>query len=71
MTPQTPDGYRSEGFRDLVANFSGFSVDASWPYGAAGPNLPFSLITARYMAESHRANALEFSKHSKQGEPPR
>ena len=46
------DTNRSEGFRDLVANFSGFSVDASWPYGAAGPNLPFSLITAHYMAET-------------------
>jgi acetyl-CoA acetyltransferase len=46
------DTNRTEGFRELVANFSGFSVDASWPYGAAGPNLPFSLITARYMAET-------------------
>ena len=46
------DTNRSEGFRDLVENFSGFSVDASWPYGAAGPNLPFSLITARYMAQT-------------------
>ena len=46
------DTHRAEGFRELVADFSRFSVDASWPYGAAGPNLPFSLITARYMAQN-------------------
>ena len=43
------DTNRPEGFRDLVANFSSFSVDASWPYGAGGPNTAFALITAHYM----------------------
>ena len=43
------DTNRPEGFRDLVANFSGFSVDASWPYGAGGPNTAFALITGHYM----------------------
>jgi len=69
------DTNRTEGFRDLVENFSSFSADASWPYGAAGPNLPFSLITARYMAQTgaaredfgrlcvaQRANAQGFSQ---------
>jgi len=44
------DTNHPEGFADLAANFSQFSIDASWPYGAAGPNAPFSLITAAYMA---------------------
>lgn len=46
------DTNRPEGFRELVANFSSFSVDASWPYGAGGPNTAFSLITARYMQQT-------------------
>lgn len=44
------DTNRREGFSELAANFSRFSIDASWPYGAAGPNAPFALITAAYMA---------------------
>lgn len=36
-------------FRDTVANFSRFSCDAVFPYGAAGPNAPFALITRAYM----------------------
>ena len=36
-------------FRDLVADFSRFSNSAAYPYGAAGPNAPFALITAAYM----------------------
>ncbi|MFM7272966.1 MAG: thiolase family protein [Gammaproteobacteria bacterium] len=70
------------GFRDLVANFSGFTVDASWPYGAGGPNTPFSLITARYMHQtgatredfgrlcvSQRANARGFPQALLGGKP--
>ena len=38
-------------FQATVANFSNFSSDAVYPYGAAGPNGPFSLITQRYMDE--------------------
>lgn len=37
------------GFVELISKFSRFTMDASYPYGAAGPNLPFSLITRRYM----------------------
>lgn len=36
-------------FAATVANFSEFSNDGVYPYGAAGPNGPFSLITQHYM----------------------
>jgi len=36
-------------FADLVANFSTFSRAAVYPYGAAGPNGVFALITRHYM----------------------
>jgi acetyl-CoA acetyltransferase len=38
-------------FRDLIANFSRFSAEAVYPYGAAGPNAVFALITRAYMNE--------------------
>ncbi len=38
-------------FKDLVANFSTFSMDAVYPYGAAGPNAVFAMITRHYMDE--------------------
>ncbi|MFT4562330.1 MAG: acetyl-CoA acetyltransferase [Gammaproteobacteria bacterium] len=36
-------------FSQLVANFSTATMDASYPYAAAGPNLPFALLTQSYM----------------------
>lgn len=36
-------------FAELVSRFSRFSMDAAWPYGAAGPNAAFALITDAYM----------------------
>jgi acetyl-CoA acetyltransferase len=58
-------------FRQNLAGFSGFARDATYPYGAGGPNSVFALITAHYMdhagatredfgrvAVSQRANAL-------------
>jgi acetyl-CoA acetyltransferase len=36
-------------FRDLLANFSGFSRGAVYPYGAGGPNASFALIADAYM----------------------
>jgi acetyl-CoA acetyltransferase len=36
-------------FEQVAANFSSFTVDASFPYGAGGPNTAFSLITQHYM----------------------
>jgi acetyl-CoA acetyltransferase len=36
-------------FGDLVSAFSRFAQDAAFPYGAAGPNMNFALITRAYM----------------------
>ena len=36
-------------FTDLIANFSSFTTDAVFPYGAAGPNSIFAMITQAYM----------------------
>ena len=40
---------KPEGFAELVGEFSTFTKDASYPYGGAGPNAAFSLITQNYM----------------------
>ncbi|TFH68596.1 thiolase family protein [Gammaproteobacteria bacterium LSUCC0057] len=45
------DSAAAGSFRDLVADFSSFSNSAAYPYGAAGPNAPFALITAAYMQQ--------------------
>jgi acetyl-CoA acetyltransferase len=39
-------------FGDLIANFSTATMDASYPYAAAGPNLPFAIMTAPYTQPS-------------------
>lgn len=36
-------------FGDLVSAFSRFAQDAAFPYGAAGPNMSFALLTRAYM----------------------
>ncbi|HSZ92177.1 MAG TPA: thiolase family protein [Acetobacteraceae bacterium] len=36
-------------FRDLVAQFSSFSRDFVWPYGAGGPNASFAMLTDHAM----------------------
>ena len=43
------DTANTGGFGDLVSNFSNFTIDASYPYGSAGPNAAFSLINRYYM----------------------
>ena len=43
------DTNRKESFGDLVSDFSRFSADAAFPYGAAGPNMSFALTTRAYM----------------------
>ena len=48
------DTANADSFRSLIANFSRFSQDAVYPYGAGGPNASFALITAAYM---HRTGA--------------
>ena len=55
------DTARAGGFTDLVANFSNFSVDAAYPYGSAGPNAAFSLITRHYM-DSYGASREDFGQ---------
>lgn len=55
------DTNKPEGFKDLVANFSSFAADASYPYGAAGPNGAFSLITQHYM-DTYGATREDFAQ---------
>jgi acetyl-CoA acetyltransferase len=43
------DAANETSFRDLLVNFSGFSRDAVYPYGAGGPNASFALIADAYM----------------------
>ncbi len=50
-----------QSFNDTVANFSRFSNEAVFPYGAAGPNGPFSLITQRYM-DTHGTSREDFGQ---------
>lgn len=62
-----------DSFRRMVAGFSRFAADATYPYGAAGPNGSFALLTDAYMRKygatredfgricvAQRANALTF-----------
>ncbi len=48
-------------FVDLVKNFSRFSTDAVFPYGANGPNTIFSMITRNYM-EKYGAEREDFGR---------
>ncbi len=43
------DTATAETFVNLVENFSRFSTDAVYPYGAGGPNTVFAMITRHYM----------------------
>lgn len=45
------DGAAHRSFEATAANFSNFTIDASFPYGAGGPNAAFAMITQRYMDE--------------------
>jgi acetyl-CoA acetyltransferase len=60
-------------FNSTLGNFSQFTQDAVWPYGAGGPNASFAFLTAYYMREfgarredfgklcvAQRQNALSF-----------
>lgn len=55
------DTNNADSFRDLVANFSRFARDAVYPYGAAGPNAVFALLTDHYM-RTYGARAEDFGK---------
>ena len=48
-------------FGKLVKDFSSFSREAAYPYGAAGPNLPFALITEHYM-RTYGAERADFGR---------
>jgi acetyl-CoA acetyltransferase len=45
------DTHRKGSFREAIRQFSEFSREAVYPYGAAGPNGVFALITRAYMDE--------------------
>ena len=62
-----------DSFRRMLAGFSRFAADASYPYGAGGPNASFALLTDAYMRKygaaredfgkicvTQRQNALSF-----------
>ncbi len=66
------DANHVDSFRHTLNNFSQFARDATYPYGAGGPNALFAFITAHYMrrygatredfgriAVAQRANALK------------
>lgn len=55
------DGAAHRGFEGIAANFSNFTIDASFPYGAGGPNAAFALITRHYM-ERFGATRKDFSR---------
>lgn len=55
------DTAQSGGFTDLVSNFSNFTIDAAYPYGSAGPNGAFSLIT-RYYMDQYGATREDFAE---------
>lgn len=48
-------------FGSTLANFSQFTQDAVWPYGAGGPNASFALLTAYYMRQ-YGARREDFGK---------
>jgi acetyl-CoA acetyltransferase len=51
----------AESFHDLVAQFSSFSRDCVWPYGAGGPNESFALLTEHAMRRTGATRA-DFGK---------
>lgn len=50
-----------DSFRQSLLNFSRFSQDAVYPYGAGGPNASFALIARNYM-ETYGARREDFGK---------
>jgi len=55
------DTNAKDSFGDLVSAFSRFSQDAAYPYGAAGPNMSFALLTRAYM-KKYGATREDFGK---------
>ncbi len=48
-------------FEFTAAEFSNFTIDASFPYGGGGPNAAFALITQHYM-ETYGATREDFAR---------
>jgi len=48
-----------DSFRRMLSSFSRFAQDASYPYGAGGPNACFALLTDHYMRH-HGATRADF-----------
>ena len=55
------DGAGHGSFEQVAAEFSNFTIDAAFPYGAGGPNTAFALLTRRYM-ERYGARREDFGK---------
>ncbi len=55
------DTANADSFSNLIENFSRFSMDAVYPYGAGGPNVVFALITRHYM-EKYGAQPEDFGR---------
>lgn len=55
------DTNRPESFKSLLSSFSRFAQDATYPYGGAGPNGSFALLTDHYM-RAYGAKAEDFGK---------
>lgn len=55
------DTNQIDSFRRMLPNFSRFAQDASYPYGAGGPNACFALLTDYYMRE-YGAERADFGK---------
>ena len=55
------DANDERSFPHLVSNFSRFSREAAYPYGAAGPNMSFALLTRAYM-QRYGATREDFGK---------
>lgn len=51
------EGNGPHSFRHGLENFSRFSSDAVYPYGAGGPNVSFALIAQAYMAQTGLSRA--------------
>jgi acetyl-CoA acetyltransferase len=50
-----------DSFRQTLGSFSHFARDATYPYGAGGPNSVFALITAHYM-QNYGATREDFGR---------
>lgn len=55
------DTNQPQTFKGLIENFSSYFTDAVYPYGAAGPNMVFAMITRHYM-EQYAAGREDFGR---------